>query len=235
MAEETITLREAARRLARISNPKGTTIQSSKLLSVLRSGELKTGFYFLDGTAWIEIPDAYWGRINSNKFRIGRKRRDPKSGTYRVKANKFPIQVASVLCGSEQTSERQSIPSRERLVAVIEETTKWYEVTIKTKHFLEYLQGQRLEENKVTSNVGAPRKAWREVCSYMAAYFAAHQRDRGAERLKIKQAKDDIHKFAKDDKVKNLPAEDTIKEEISKALALLEDPRFKLKKKSSTE
>jgi hypothetical protein len=69
----------------------------------------------------------------------------------------------------------------------------------------------------------------------MAAYFAAHQRDRGAEVLKIKQAKNDIHKFAKDDMVKNLPAEDTIKEEISKALVLLEDPRFKLKKPTTAD
>jgi hypothetical protein len=233
--EEAITLREAARRLARIANPKGRTIQSSKLLNVLRSGELKAGFYFLDGTAWIEIPDAYWRGINSNKFRIGRKRGDSKSGTYRVKANEFPIQVVSALCGSEQTSERQSIPSRERLVAVIEETTKWYEVTIKTKDFLEHLPGNGLEENKATSNVGAPRKAWREVCRYMAAYFAAHQRDRGAELLKIKQAKEDIHKFAKDDEVKNLPAEDTIKEEISKALVLLEDQRFNLRKQTTAD
>src|SRR5262249_13634451 len=157
--------------------PKGRTIQSSKLLSVLRSGELKAGFYFWDGTTWIEIPDAHWGKINSTKFGIGRKRRDPKSGTYRVRPNKFPTQVANALCGSEQPLERQGIPSRERLVAVIQETTKWYEVTIKTKDFSEYLQRRFPEENNATSNVGAPRKAWREVCSYMAAYFAAHQRD----------------------------------------------------------
>jgi len=79
--EETITLREAARQLARKENPKGKAIQSSNLLSVLRSGELKAGFYFWDGTTWIEIPDAHWGKINSTKFGIGRKRRDPKSGT----------------------------------------------------------------------------------------------------------------------------------------------------------
>jgi hypothetical protein len=230
MPEETITLRESARRLARIRSPKGTKIESGKLLNVLRSGELKAGFYLLDGTVWIEIPDAYWRGINTNKFAIGRKRGDSKSGTYRVKANKFPNQVASTLYNSQQTSERQSSPSRERLVAVIEETTKWYEVTIKTKDFLEYLQRKGLEENKSTSNVGAPRKAWREVCSYMAAYFAAHQRDRGPEPLKIKQAKEDIHKFAKDDDVKNLPAEDTIREEISKAIDLLEDQRFNLRK-----
>jgi hypothetical protein len=69
----------------------------------------------------------------------------------------------------------------------------------------------------------------------MAAYFAAHQRDRGAEHLKIKQAKEDIHKFAKEDGVKNLPAQDTIKEEISKALGLLDDQRFNLRKPTTAD
>jgi hypothetical protein len=236
MPEETITLRESARRLARTRNPKGTNIESGKLLNALRSGDLNAGFYFLDGTTWMEIPYAYWRGINSNKFRIGRKQGDSRSGTYRVKANKFPIQVANALCGSEQTSERQSIPSRERLVAVIRETTKWYEVTIKTKDFLDYLQRQGLEENRSRTNVGRRRKeGWRELCSYMAAYFAAHQRDRGDELVKIEQAQADIIKIAKDDQVPDLPDETTIGEQISKAIGFLERPEFKLKKPSAAD
>jgi hypothetical protein len=236
MPEETMILRDAALRLVRTRNPKTNRIQSSKLLSVLRSGDLKAGFYILDGTVWIEIPVTYWLGINSIKFRRIARTDDPKSGTYPIRANKFPDQVASIICSKIESNERASGQHQiesglESVADVIEATARPYEATIKTKDFLDYLQRQGLEENKATSNVGKRRKqSWRELCSYMAAYFAAHQRDRGAEPLKIKQAKDDIHKFAMEDEVKDLPAEDTIKEQISKALALLEDPRFKLKK-----
>jgi hypothetical protein len=229
MPEQTMTLRDAAQSLARAKNPKATGIQSSKLLSLLRSGELKAGFYFFRGTIWIEILLAHWQGIDSNKFRIGRKPDDPKSGTYQVKANEFAEQVARTLWNNEQTG-----PTREQVTAVISETAKRYEVAVKTEDFQQYLL-QHVDVNKATSNVGAPRKEWREVCSYMAAYFAAHQRDRGAEHLKIKQAKEDIHKFAKEDGVKNLPAQDTIKEEISKALGLLDDQRFNLRKPTTAD
>lgn len=50
MPEETMTLRDAARRfrLARLKNPKAKGIASSELLGLLRSGELKAGFYNLE-------------------------------------------------------------------------------------------------------------------------------------------------------------------------------------------
>src|SRR5437588_7771533 len=111
MPEETMTLRDAARRLARLKNPKAKGIASSEWLSLLRSGELKAGFYILNGTAWIEIPVAHWERTGSNKFRsLGRKRNNPKSGAYKVRADKFPDQVATFVCKeiklNEQTSGR---------------------------------------------------------------------------------------------------------------------------------
>jgi hypothetical protein len=225
MPEETITLRDAAQRLARIRRPKGRGIESGRLLSLLRSGELKAGFYFLGGTVWIGIPLAHWQGIDRNKFRIGRKPDDPKSGTYQVKANEFAEEVARILWNNEQTG-----PSREAVTAVIKETTKRYEVAVKTEDFQQHLLKHELDENKTTTNVGRRRKeSWRELCSYMAAYFAAHQRDREAEPLKIDQAKTDIIKIAKDNHVPDLPDEDTIKEQISKAIAFLKRPEFKLK------
>jgi hypothetical protein len=234
MPEETITLREAARRLARIRKPKGKGIESSRLLSLLRSGELKAGCYFFRGTVWIEIPLAHWQGIDANKFRIGRKAGDPKSGTYKIKANAIPDQVANVLCKliarEEVSGQQQTKPLQEEIAEVVGATATEYEATIKTKDFSDYLQRHGLEENKTTTNVGTRRKeGWRELCSYMAAYFAAHYRDRGTEPLKIEQAKFDILELAKNGGVSDLPTADTIKEQISKAIAFLKRPEFKLK------
>jgi hypothetical protein len=231
MPEETITLRDASRRLARIRKPKAKGIESSRLLSLLRSGELTAGFYFWRGTVWVGIPLAHWQGIDSNKFRIGRKPDDPKSGTYQVKANEFAEEVTRTLWNNDLSG-----PNREEVTAVIQETAKRYEVVIKTENFQQYLQRHELDENKTTTKVGRPRKeGWRELCSYMAAYFAAHQRDRGDEPIKTDQAKADIIDLAKRDDVSNLPREDTIKEQISEAIGFLERPEFKLRKPTAAD
>jgi len=104
MSEQTMTLRDAAQSLARAKNPKATGIQSSKLLNVLRSGNLKAGFYFLNGTAWIEIPLRHWHDIGSDKFRrIGRNPDNPKSGTYKIRAATIPDQVAGYIISAKHS------------------------------------------------------------------------------------------------------------------------------------
>jgi hypothetical protein len=235
VTEETITLREAASRLARIRNSKG--IESSRLLNVLRSGQLRAGFYFLHGTEWIEIPLWYWQAIGADRFRrLGRKEGDPKSGTYKIKANEIPEEVARVICklvaqDEKCSGEHQIKTLQEALADVVGATAIEHEVTIKTRDFDAHLDSRGLQEHIPAPKVGRGRKeGWRELCSYMAAYFGAHYRDRPAEALKIEQAKVDIINLAKNRGVSDLPVADTIKEQISNAIALLERNEFKLKK-----
>ncbi len=237
MSEGTLTLRDAARRLARLRNPKAKGIASSELLSLLRSGELKAGFYILNGTAWIEIPLAHWERTGSNKLRsIGRNRNDPKSGAYRVRADKFPDQVATFVCkqikSNEQTSERNKAkPNLDAVTTVLDAAAKSYEVTVKTKDFLDYLRRHGIEERTITGKAGRdPKEGWRQVCSYMAAYMAAHHRDHPTNAMKIEESARAIFDLANADGVHDLPSWATIKEEVSKAMALLEREDFRLKK-----
>jgi len=236
MLEETIKLREAARRLARIRNPKGNNIESSRLLGVMQSGDLKAGFYVMDGMQWIEIPSNYWRDIDSRKFRIGRRHDDQKSGSYAIKGAQFSDQLAvvihRVLKQSAATSaEHQVGAMRDPLITGLDSAAKSHEVLVRTAEFDDYRRRQGLEEEKtVGSNVGARRKeGWRELCSYMAAYFAAFQRNRAIESLKIDHAKDEILAAAKNGGVADLPKADTIKEQISKAKGLLESDIFKFK------
>jgi hypothetical protein len=238
MPEETMILRDAALRLARArtKNPKTNRIQSSKLLSVLRSGDLKAGFYILGGTVWIEIPLAYWHGIDSSKFRRISRTKDPKSGTYPIRANEFPDQVASIICneverGEQTPGQSKTNPNRGEIAAVIDAAAQSCEVTVKTNDFLAYLKSHRLEERTIISNVGAPRKeSWRELCSYMAAYVTAFHRDYPAERLNIEAAAKRIRELAEADGIRDLPHWTTIKEKVSAAMRLLEEPKFKLKK-----
>jgi hypothetical protein len=237
VTDETITLREAASRLARIRNPKGTGIESSKLLNVLRSGHLNAGFYFLDGTAWIEIPLSYWRSIGGEKFRqIARNPDDPSSGTYKIRAATFPDQIADIICKAIEekmttVGEHKAGAMRVPVTAVVSAAAKSYEVLIKSAEFIDYLRRNELQETATTSNVGAPRKeGWRDICSYMAAYMTAHQRGLPEVRMKIEETSDEIFRLATADGVKDLPSAGTIKEELSKAIKLLKRADFQLKK-----
>jgi hypothetical protein len=235
MPEQTMPLRDAAQSLARAKNPKAKGIQSSKLLSLLKSGELKAGFYILGGSIWIEIPLAYWETIGVDKFRIGRSRDDPKSGTYKLSLSRFAPEVAKVICkqldANEKSSARHESSKTELLTAVVDSATKSYEVTVKTKDFQEYLNSHGPEEPITAAKGGRHRKeGWREICSYMAAYMTAHQRDLPEVRMKIKETSEEIFRLAKADEVKDPPSAGTIKEEISKAMSLLQKDDFQLKK-----
>jgi 16S rRNA G527 N7-methylase RsmG len=65
----------------------------------------------------------------------------------------------------------------------------------------------------------------------MAAYMVAHYKDQPAVKLKIDEAGEAIHDIATGDGVPDVPAGSTIKEQVSKAVDLLEKSAFKLKKK----
>lgn len=234
MAEETMILREVARRLAIIKNAKATGVDVDKLHSLLRLGELLAGFYLMGGTVWIDVPVAHWEVISSAKMRkITRKPNEPKSGSYKLRASKFPDQVASVICKQVEAKEEtpnQDLTKSGLVTAVIVAADKSYEVTIRTRTFLEYLERHGIQETITAIKPGRPQMNWRGVCRYMVAYTVAHYRDLPALQLKINELSAEIIRRAEVDGVTGLPAADTIKEELSKAMDLLERADFQFKK-----
>ena len=130
MPEETIALRDAARQLTFAKNPKARRSAERDLLGVLRSGALKAGFYILEGTTWIEIPLAHWETTDGNRLRsLHRRKGDPKSGTYKVPADKFPEQFAKIIRKTEENAKgrQASDLGRDMITAAAER----YEVVVK--------------------------------------------------------------------------------------------------------
>jgi hypothetical protein len=88
MVMETITLREVALRLAKIKSPATSKIDDGRLLSLLRSGDLKAGFEFPGATKrWVSIECNYWVTVDSQKFRSIRSDEDY---TYKVRLRTHP-------------------------------------------------------------------------------------------------------------------------------------------------
>jgi hypothetical protein len=235
MPEQTMTLRDAAQSLARAKNPKAKGIQSSKLLNLLKSGELKAGFYILSGSMWIEIPLAHWETIGTDKFCIGRDPDVPRSGTYKLSLSKFSPQVAQAICkqldGNERSAGHNPSSKIDLLTAVVVAGAKSYEVTVKTKDFTDYLDSHGLKEPITAAKGGRHQKeGWRDLSSYMAAYMAAHQRDRPQDHFTAENSAQEIFLLAKANNVPDLPSAQSIKLQVSKTMNLLQEPQFNMKK-----
>ena len=234
MAEETMTLREVARRLALIKNPKARGVDVNKLHGLLRSGELAAGFYALNGTVWIDIPMGHWETTASNKLRekIVRDRADPNSGSYKLSPHQFPEQVAAVI--DEQAKSNDTANGNlARLCAIVKTAGSRHEVTVRATVFRNYLQRHEIVENTMAPKGGRNRKeAWRELCSYVAAYLVVHFRDLPGKIPDLEATSRGILDLAKADGIlpETLPAWGTLKEQISKALHLLQNPELNLKK-----
>jgi hypothetical protein len=98
-AEPVISLREVARRLPKVLKLPNKTA-ASRLLSLLKSGDLEAGFQFPGkATRWIPISTNYWARIGTDKIRsLVRKSGDKKKpGTYKVRVSEFADQLVQAV------------------------------------------------------------------------------------------------------------------------------------------
>ena len=223
MPEETMTLREVARRLALIKNAKARGVDVQKLHGLLRSGELAAGFYAMNGTVWIDIPMGHWETTASNKLRkkIVRNQTDPKSGSYKLSPHQFPEQVAAVIDEQAKSNEPANVA---RLCAIVKTAGSRHEVTVRATVFRNYLQRHEIVENTMAPKGGRnPKEGWRDVCSYAAAYLVLHFRDFPGKVPDLEAASRGILDWAKADGIVpgTLPGWGTLKEQVSKALHLV--------------
>ena len=237
MPDETMTLREIARRLALIKNPKATGIDVNGLHSLLRSGELRAGFYILEGTVWIDIPISHWEATASNKIRQKITRNGESSpGSYKLRPGQFPDQIASVICeqASPDTGSSEQRPIKldlALLTSIVTAVSRQYEVTVKDTVYADYLNRHEITEKTRKSTGGRyPVEGWRDLCSYMTAYMMAVDRAFPGQHSNVEATSKRILELAKAHGVENLPKWDTLKAEVSKVRHLLDEPGFKLKK-----
>ena len=172
---ETITLREAALRLAKIKQPGTKKIDDGQLLSLLRAGDLRAGFEFLGATRrWIPIDQNYWVTVDSAEFRSIR---SDGGYTFKVRLRDFAKAYLQLI------PDDPSSLKREFQIALAAAATK-YEVVVQAKEWKKYLSDHDLKEpafdTPPSKGKGGrnPLVAWNRLSVIIPAYLLAHHSQR---------------------------------------------------------
>ena len=203
-------------------NPGSKTREYSKLLGLLKAGQIKAGFRFpAFGSFWLEIPTAYWSNVDSATFRL-KLRLDsdrPSSGTFRVKLADFAEQIGEVV------AQRSKPGNSKHLAEVLAATERQYEVEILEEEWARFLEANpsHLPPPPQKSTRGRQQlESWRDLCVYIGAYIMKHHK-KTQERMKLVEASKRIHEIAKSEKIHGLPAAGTIERALSEIIAKAEE------------
>ena len=186
MAEmATISLHDAGRQLATLLTSR-EQVACGRLLSLLRSGQIKAGFQFPAGRtlSWITIPTHYWAKVSSDKFKMIRySKTTSKSGALMVRLGAFPEEVVAQVNDALGHEEVAS----DKWKAVLAATSHRYEVAIIEADWIAYEKQNPPSEPapKKESKLGRPPKNWKEVCVIIGAYIIKHHQISPKDKIKV--------------------------------------------------
>jgi hypothetical protein len=220
--EQTITLRDVARRLAPLRHSRDK-VASDELLDLLKSGEITAGFRFPGCTIlWIKIPVIYWVPFSSNKFRIIRHSSKKKnSGVLTVQLGEFAEDIVNQLNAQLENKKTKDL---DEWKALLKATTLSYEVEITVSEWANYLNRHNLTEPdpEIKSKSGRHQMpGWRDLSVIIGAYIIKHHSIE-KEPIKLGEASIKIHQIAQAEKIIGLPSAPTIKEVLSNILSRAE-------------
>lgn len=218
----TISLHDAGQRLAELRSSR-EQVACGRLLSLLKTGQLKSGFQFSAGQtlSWITIPAHFWVRVSSDKFKMIRySKTAAKSGAFTVRLGQFPEEVVAQI--NEAPGNKQ--PASDIWQGVLAATSHRYEVMILEADWTAYEEQSRSSQPapKKKSKLGRPEKNWKELCVIIGAYILKHHRVSPEDKIKVELASEKIHKIAEDDQVFDLPSAPSIKDALSNILSRAE-------------
>jgi hypothetical protein len=232
---ETITLRAAAIALSTVSPGKrGETISDGKLLTALKTGEVRAGFHCsIEPLIWISIPRDHWMGVATDDFRAirhvpGKRNR---TGSYKVKLKAFIKEYISTYlreranAGRDLSSEAV-IETLNEAVARIEST---FEVEISQGNWIQYLETQAAMKPQssveiVPGKPGSGREAyagWKALNATLAAYLVVHN-IKSSEDRKLESVAAAVYELTKKSEKTRMPTCKTFEKEVSRVFKLIE-------------
>ena len=175
---------------------------------------------------WIPIPTSYWTAVSSAKFGSLRyiEGDKKKTGTYEVRIYDFVDEYMQVLSHNQQgtTSDTTAEMLRDELKKALCAAPRPYEVGITAEEWTTYLKRNQLSDAEPSQRSVAGRRektSWSHLAPIIAGYMMIHyKRDGEASQDQLASATA-ILEIADEEGVPDLPAPDTLRDVISKALA----------------
>jgi hypothetical protein len=222
----TVTLREIARRLARLPDSRSGGIADGGLLSLLKSGDLSAGFYFPGREVlWVQIPTSYWATVSSDAFRsIRRADGDERHvGAYKVKITKFIDQYVQAMSqhlqrtGQDGEAKDWNASFLAEFGPALSAASRRFEVSILASEWERYTRDNSINEPgpAIKGKSGRPpNTGWRDLVVIVGAYLVKHY-ETTKEDIKVEHAAEMIHAIGQEDAVVGLPATSTIKDVLT--------------------
>jgi len=223
-AAPTVTLRDAAKTLARIRGQR--QIADLPLLNLLRAGQITAGFY-IDGQSdlWIAIPASYWLDLTSDKFRAIRIGNN-KKGIYVVRPSEFADEILHLI---EEKRKSQSSATRNdfqlrTLRSILSHASKKHEVLIHEADWGNYLTKiPKINEVRRSTRGRRPKEGWKQTCVILAAFLIKHGAPAGTKHEALGKR---IHELATKEGVMDMPADSSIIGAVADAFKKAQDPEF---------
>ena len=228
-----MTLRDVARRLAAILKMAETRVAIHKLSTLLKSGELKTGFHVPGRiVSWITILPSFWAKIGHDKLRslvYDSDDEDTRPGIFKVKIADFADEYVRAVQAElkENTQDKADIMGTllEELRVALSAAAGQYEVLVPERDWVDYLTRHNLSEPapETKSKPGRGEKSsWRSTSAFIGAYLIHHYRTMPEAEFKLDTASEEINKAVVAEGVSDPPSAASIK-------AVLSDSRKKAK------
>jgi hypothetical protein len=214
-----LSLRDVLKRLARIDRLPKKKTSVDKLLSLLRAGQIKAGFYFpASKLIWILIPQEYWVGLPKKRVQSLRySSEESGSGTYEVRITDFVDQyMDAVLQLIDSAASDQGAGVVGELKRALSSSQKRFEVAVRVQDWKDYLERNNIAEPALRETRGRHQKeGWRDLASIIAAYMMTLEK-----RPKDSRDHDSIARMilqlAEGEKISDLPASDTLADLIAK-------------------
>lgn len=219
MPVETMTLRDAALKLAELHRVGRDKVPAGMLLAKLRAGEIAAGFRFPGRSElWTRIPAQYWSRVSSDKFRSIRNiSTNPGSGSFKIRPGRFASLLAGELLG------RVDLNDVEELSGFLDGASRQCEIEIEIKELEDYKARNSLHESKETKETKEKNRqgrnenyCWKDLCVIIGASIGQHYyNEKRAKPFKIDETSRAIRGIAEAQEVEDLVDWTSIKPVLS--------------------
>jgi hypothetical protein len=230
-ADEVLSLREAARQLARLApSKKGEKIADAKLLQLLKAGKVRAGFHAPGITPiWVQVPSGYWLTISSATFKkIRVQQSSGRKGEFKVRLKSFPSEYAA----ARSTASAGAPSAADLLLEFLQHEDDFFEITLPLREWEDHKKllpeplAEFVQDNASKEKTGRSELAsWKNVNAILAVYLLKRN-IRSSDDESCDSIATSVLDIAARMNVIRPPSHPTLEKEVGRVLGLINSSEF---------